>query len=137
MTLPSFKDYLIAEGAVDDVLNMGSKYFYHWKDKWILASKHGIERIFERSSLSKEQLKKLFKNAIERLKTIKVNLEDTVLFYSKSLEQGFISAVDREGLRLITFLPRGKQIAKDGTEKVIVESIDGDKYEVDHIMEID
>jgi hypothetical protein len=89
--------------------------------------------------LQPEQLKKLFKGAIEKLKTMAAKVGDNILFYSRSLNQGFVSAVGPDGLRLITFLPRGKGHAKEGTKKVMTESVDGQiiEHEIHHVVEID
>lgn len=139
MKRQSFKEYL-SENILDDVLNLGSRYLYFWKNTWVLNTKHGAERIDQRSHLAPEQLKKLFKGAIEKLKTMSAKVGDNILFFSRSLNQGFVSNVGTDGLRLITFLPRGKSFAKDGTQKVVTESCeDGTiiEHEIHHTVEID
>jgi hypothetical protein len=125
----------IEEGILDDVLNLGSRFLYYWKKKWILNTKHGIERIIQRSRLSIQELKFLFKNAIEKFTKLKAKAGAEFLFYSKSLKQGFISVVERDGnLKLITFLPRGKSFPKPGTKKMVIEGVE---YENITYVELD
>lgn len=136
-----FKDFCIEEGVLDNVLNMGSKFLYFWHQKWIINTKHGLERIVQRMKLSVEQLKVLFRNAIESFEKMSRKAGDEILFYSKSLQQGFVSVVQPDGnLKLITFLPPGRSNPKPGTEKLVIESMCGDEeytFENIEIVEID
>lgn len=140
MPTKTFKEYL-EENILNDVLNLGSKFMYFWKNTWIINTKHGMERILQRSNLTTEQLKKLFKNAIEKAKEIGAKTGENILFFSRSLNQGFVSAVGSDGLRLITFLPPGKSFAKDDTKKVVTEGFDGElldeAVEISHFVELD
>ena len=77
----------IEEGILDDVLNLGSKFMYFWKKKWILNTKHGMERIIQRSKLKIDELKFLFKSAINKLTKLKAKAGDEFLFFSRSLQQ--------------------------------------------------
>lgn len=118
-----FEQYLIQEGILDNVLNLGSKFLYFWKNKWIINTKHGLERITQRNNLTVDQLKKLFREAIEKAIELGVHTGEEILFWSKSLKQGFVSAIDKSGnIDLITFLPRGKHQPKTGTEHIVLES---------------
>jgi hypothetical protein len=135
----TFKDYL-EENILNDVLNLGSKYLYFWKDTWVLNTKHGLERILQRSTLKPEQLKKLFKSAIEKAKSIGAKVGENILFFSRSLNQGFVSSIAKDGIHLITFLPPGKSFAKDDTKKVVTESMDDGsivEHQIHHFVEID
>lgn len=112
----------INEGVLDNVLSMGSKFLYFWKNKWIINTAHGLERIIQRNMLSVDDLKRLFKEAIEKALELGVHTGEEILFWSKSLKQGFVSAIDPQGnIKLITFLPKGKHTPKDGTEHIVVE----------------
>ena len=136
---PSFKEYL-EENVLNDVLNLTSKYLYFWKDTWILNTKHGLERILQRSTLKPDQLKKLFKTAIEKAKSIGAKVGENILFFSRSLNQGFVSSIGSDGIRLITFLPPGKSFAKDDTRKIVTESCDDGsvvEHQIDHYVELD
>lgn len=142
--MKSFKQKCIEEGVLDDVLNMGSKFLYFWKNLWVMNTKHGMERILQRSALGTTGLKQLFKSAIEKFKTMSANTGDAILFFSRSLNQGFVAGVGPQGnLRLITFLPKGKHYAKEGTLKVVMESADDpenvitEEYKIDHYVEMD
>ena len=141
--MKSFKEKCIEEGVLDDVLNMGSKFLYFWKNLWVMNTQHGAERIMQRSKLGSDGLKQLFKKAIEKFKKMPQAAGEAILFFSKSLNQGFVAAVGPQGnLRLITFLPPGKHFAKDGTLKVIMESDDElhqitEEIHYDHYMELD
>ena len=54
--------------------------------------------------------------------------DNFVLFYSKSYQQGYVTNVypDTKTIRIITVLPKGKNLAPAGTAKVLVESTDAD-----------
>jgi len=139
-TYSNFREEItMLEGVVDDVLNMGSKFLYRWKEKWIFNTHHGFDRIKERSKLTIDELKKLFRNAIEKVKDFRGNVGKNILFYSKSLNQGFVSAVEPTGLSLITFLPPGKSFAKSGTDKMVIEGVEelGEDFVIDIYEEID
>jgi len=133
----SFKEYLQNEGTIGDALNLSGRIAYKYAGKIIKMTAHGIERVLERSKITKDQLATLFQRAIDKANELKPKLESEVLFYSRELKQGFVSAIDREGLRIITFLPAGKSIAKPGTSKLVVEGYDGESYTVEQIIEID
>jgi len=142
--MKTFKDYLesvetppLDENILQDVLNLGSRFMYFWKNLWIINTKHGGERIGERNQLTKDQMKVLFKRALDKLANLKIALNKEILFFSRSLNQGFVSVVVPEGLKLITFLPKGKQFPKPGTDKMIIEAENGKQIEVDEIIEID
>ncbi len=112
----------INEGILDDVLNMGSKYLYFWKNTWIINTFHGFKRIVERNKLSSDDIKRLFQEAIEKTLQIGVEVGEEILFWSKSLKQGFVSAIDPQGnITLITFLPKGKHHPLSGTEHIVIE----------------
>ena len=116
-----FKAYL-NENVLDDVLNIGSKFLYLWKNKWIINTKHGLDRIIQRNSLSTDELKRLFREAIEKAIQLGVHTGEEILFWSRGLKQGFVSAIDSKGnIDLITFLPRGKHQPKIGTEHIVLE----------------
>lgn len=112
----------ISEGVLDDVLSFGSKFLYFWKNKWIINTAHGLERIIQRNKLTISELKLLFKEAIEKAIELGVHTGEEILFWSKSLKQGFVSTIDPQGnIKLITFLPKGKHQPKSGTEHIVVE----------------
>jgi hypothetical protein len=114
--------YILTEGIIDDVIDDTKKCMYHWKNTCIIKSVHGLDRIAERNKLTMEQLKVLFKKAIEKAIELGVHTGEEILFWSKSLQQAFVSAITPDGdIKLITFLPRGKHTAKPGTEHVVVE----------------
>lgn len=121
--MDKFKQYLVE--AQEGVLNLDSKVLFR-KDKIaIINTKHGIDRIGERNQLDIEQLKTLFDRIIDKAKKLGSDVKDTILFYSKSLKQGIVTAYDKinKAIRIITFLPRNKHFAKPGTDEVIVEGI--------------
>ncbi|NIU01485.1 MAG: hypothetical protein GWN01_11385 [Nitrosopumilaceae archaeon] len=108
----------VNEGVLDDVLNLGSRFLYFWKNKWIINTKHGLERILQRNKLTRKELKRLFREAIEKAIELGVHTGENILFWSKGLKQGFVSAVDPQGnIKLITFLPRGKHDPRKGQQK--------------------
>lgn len=112
----------VNEGVLDDVLDLSSRFLYFWKNKWIINTAHGLDRIIQRNKLSVVELKRLFKEAIEKAIKLGVHTGEEILFWSKGLKQGFVSAVDSQGnIKLITFLPRGKHQPKTGTEHIVLE----------------
>jgi len=139
--MKTFKEYLeqppLDENVLQDVLSLSSRFMYFWNNLWILNTKHGGERIGERNKLSADQIKVLFKRALDKLANLKLALNKEVLFFSRSLNQGFVSVVVPEGLKLITFLPKGKSFPKPGTDKLVVESETGEQYTIDEVIEID
>ena len=135
---PTFKEYL-DENILNDVLNLGSRFMYFWNGTWVLNTKHGLERILQRSQLKQEQLKTLFRHAIEKAKTLGAKVGENILFFSRSLNQGFVSSIGKDGIHLITFLPPGKSFAKDDTKKVVTEDFEGQliECEIHHYVEIE
>lgn len=113
--MKTFKEYI---ATLDDTLDLNSRFMYHWHDKWVFKTKHALDRIKERLKGDViDKLKTLFKNAIDKAVSV-----GEYLFYSKSLDQGFIGSVDNRGnITAITVLPPGKSFPKDGTDKIIVE----------------
>lgn len=83
---------------------------------------HFIDRIKERNLLSIEQLESLIKRIREKL--AELDPKGEFLFYSRELKQGVIAAWDafKHHIKFITFLPKGKEFPKPGTEKIYVES---------------
>jgi hypothetical protein len=133
--MKTFRQHLIDEGVLDDVLNLGSKFLYFWHGKWVMNTKHGLERILQRSKIGIDGLKKLFRTALEHFMKMQAEVGETMLFFSKSLNQGFIAAVGpKKNLQLVTFLPPGKSFPKPGTEKIVVES---EEIQIDHYVEMD
>jgi len=116
-----FNNYL-KESVLDDVLDLGSRFLYFWKNKWIINTAHGLDRIMQRNKLSMSELKRLFREAIEKAINLGVHTGEEILFWSRGLKQGFVSAIDKQGnIKLITFLPRGKHQPKTGTEHIVLE----------------
>jgi hypothetical protein len=114
-----------AEQIKDGVLDLKSRFLLHWKKHWIINTKHGLERIIERGELTAEQMKQLFQRALDKFANMKARVGEAFLFFSKSLNQGFVSAVNGHGdLTLITFLPRGRRNPKPGTDVALMESLE-------------
>lgn len=83
---------------------------------------HFLDRIKERNILTIEQLEALIKRI--RKKLADLDPKGEFLFYSHELKQGVVAAWDafKHKMKFITFLPKGKEFPKPGTEKVYVES---------------
>lgn len=89
---------------------------------FIQMSKHALERAIERRpDVNIMSWRTMYQNMVDAVQ--KKNLKGEVLFYSHKLRQGIVAAIDtaKNTIRLITKLPRGKAIAKAGTDKVFVE----------------
>lgn len=111
------------------------EYIYEYKGKFVIDTTHSKERMLERNTLSEQELKHLFDKSIIYLITSKYTHGD-ILFFSKSLNQGYIVSYVPDYYRqykfndnsphliIRTFLPRGKNFAKPGTKTVMVERYD-------------
>lgn len=90
---------------------------------WVVQlSKHAVERINQRrEDLSQQDWKTVYREIVNKVE--ENNLSGEILFYSKKFKQGLVVAVNavKNMIKVITTLPKGKQFAKPGTEKVIVE----------------
>lgn len=85
---------------------------------------HFLERLKVRSQLTKDEINDFLSKITKRLSQI--GTQGEFLFYSNKLKQGVIAAWDafKSTMKLITFLPRGREFPKPGTEKVIVEQVE-------------
>ena len=66
--------------------------------------------------------------------------DNFVLFYSKSYQQGYVTNVypDTKTIRIITVLPKGKNLAPAGTAKVLVENYEAtEEVELQELTEAD
>jgi hypothetical protein len=107
----------------EDSLKPNGKVLYVAHGRKVFNTVHGMDRLKERQTMNYKAMRILFRRAIEKLQSIKVRAEQELLFFSKSLNQGFVAAVDALGnLRLITFLPPGRHNAMPGTELELMES---------------
>lgn len=97
--------------------------------KWtVKPTIHGAAQAYDRvGDITTQQWADMHKRmvaALEKVTDIPTKRETEVIFYSKSLNQAYVVAHDPEKseLRIMTVLPRGKQIAKPGTKKIMMES---------------
>jgi hypothetical protein len=108
----------------EDALNLNSNVLYVWGKKKVITTTHGISRLIQRRSSNYKALKELFKRALMKLDQIATRVNEEILFFSSSLNQGFVAAVTNDqNLRLITFLPHGHNFAKSGTSVQFVENL--------------
>ncbi len=121
MKIKSFKQFRLDEMSV----NVGELEYDF--------SPHFFDRIRERGQFTPDEIELFLKKIASKVKDIPGKKE--FLFFSKRMKQGLIAAWDsvKKKLKLITFLPRGKDFAKPGTEKVVIES----KYKEYQIIFID
>lgn len=87
-------------------------------------TKHFEDRMKERGSdFNMDNLKSM----IGKIKTKLTELpaKGEFLFFSRKYKQGVIGIWDawKAKLNLITFLPKGKDYPKEGTDKIVVEDI--------------
>lgn len=112
----------------EGILDLNSVHIYQEGGYVVNNSKHGTERVWQRNKLSPDELKKLFSEAIGKLKNGAVRVGEIIMFWSKSLKQAFVSKItDPRHIKIITFLPRNKHfISPDSpeTQEVVVEGID-------------
>jgi len=117
---------------VIESLDLGNEYLYSFKGKWIIDTKHSVQRKVERNELEEREIELLFKRSIKEL--IKrgrsyTEKDGLYLFYSKSLDQAMIIDYreDKKGkskgrhLIMISYLPKGRSKPRPGTEKIVVE----------------
>lgn len=100
----------------------------HTQNGWeILITNHAELRNAQRTNgISDEQWTKFGDSVITRCERSADIRNGEYLFVSKSLNQAVVFNVDKKvkQLRYITILPRGKQIPKQGTSKIMVESVE-------------
>jgi len=111
MKLKSFKQFRLEEMSV--TVN----------DLEMDFSPHFFDRIRERGQFTTDEIEIFLRKISEKVKNYDGKHE--FLFFSRKMKQGLVAAWDslRKKLKIITFLPRGKDFAKTGTEKVFVESL--------------
>lgn len=90
----------------------------------IHAAAQSYIRVPEITSQQWVDMHKRMVNTIGKVTDIPNDYETEIIFYSKSLNQAYVVAHDPEKseLRIMTVLPRGKQFAKPGTKKIMMES---------------
>jgi hypothetical protein len=131
-------DPVVSEPAWKQLGGKNNEYIYNYKGKWIIDTKHAADRFLQRSTIEISDLEFLFKKAIEWV--LKKGQEREYLFFSRSRRQGIVVDYRKDGrgkikgnnLVVITFLPRGKNNPKEGTEPVMLESYDG--HDPDDLM---
>ncbi len=97
----------LTETEREDVVDIGSRSIFKHAGVTLTDTYHGVQRIQQRNELTMEQLKKLFTSAIDKFKRLKTYVGEKIVFYSKSLKQAFIAAVDgKKDMTLVTFYPR-------------------------------
>ncbi len=107
--------------VADGTFNPSSTFLFRWHGRWLIDTNHGFERIKERSKIGLEGLKKLFQRAMDWVDR-NARKAGEYLFFSKSLNQGFVAKIAGKNVKLITFLPFGKHNPKPGTKVEIVEN---------------
>ena len=118
------------------ILESNEEYVLYYKDKWIIDTKHYIQRKLQRkeTDLSKKEIETIFRRIIDYYWDFpeQFKYKNQYLFYSIQYRQAFIvdfredtkHKVRGNNFILITFLPRNKHnVRDDGTEKKFIESI--------------
>lgn len=97
--------------------------------KWLVKpTLHGAAQAADRvGNITKQQWADMHQRMVDTLAKvtdIPTKKETEIIFYSKSLKQGYVVAHDPQHgeLRIMTVLPSGNQIAKPGTKKIMMES---------------
>lgn len=94
----------------------------------VVASHHAAARVVQRHPESKpDDWHQFSKNVVSYLKTKGTTPSKEVLIKSKSLGHSVIANVqyngDKKQIRYVTVLPKGKNSAQIGTQKIMVESV--------------
>lgn len=87
------------------------------------------QQYIRRPDMSQDDWKRMHRNVIHGAPKGMKNGE--YLFFSKSFDQGYVVVYNNRKVRIVTVLPKSKGHAKDGTTKVIVESIGLEIIEVE------
>jgi hypothetical protein len=91
----------------DDTVDLRGQTIFKHAGVTLADTHHAVQRIQQRNELTMEELKRLFAEALDKFKKIKTYVGEKLVFYSKSLKQSFIAAVEgKNDLTLITFYPR-------------------------------
>ncbi len=142
-------NYLGSSGKI----KTGTPYIYQYRNKYIIDTKHSIDRKYERAKegkfvLNEQELIFMFEKIIDFVIKNEHKWRDSyqtdILFFSKSLNQGIVITYredkyardDEKHVVILTYLPKGRSNPKPGTKKVITESKDLiDAYNVIKITE--
>lgn len=109
------------------IANMATLYkklkFRDWTiDPTIHAAAQSYDR---RPGFSLDDWKGLHLKMMDYILAMKPEVSGDYIFYSKSMEQAYVAAVDfrRKYIRIVTVLPKGRKNPQPGTKQVIVEGI--------------
>lgn len=97
--------------------------------KWLIKPTiHGSAQAYDRvpniTAAQWTQMHKRMVDALAKITDIPTKRETEIVVYSKSLNQAYVVAHDPQNgeLRIMTVFPNGRQIAKPGSKKVMIES---------------
>lgn len=130
-------DYLGSSSGI----KTGTPYIYKHRGKFIIDTKHSIDRKYERAKegtfqLNEKELififEKIIEYCIKNENKWKNEYQTDMLFFSKSLNQGVVityredkyAKSNEKHVVILTYLPKGKSNPKPGTQKIITESKD-------------
>lgn len=101
-----------------------------WK---IVSSVHAAAQAFDRRPEFKfDDWKKLHGRVAKKLESFTRWTGNEFVFFSRSLDQGYVAAVDKDSksVKIITVLPKGKNQPKAGTAKILLEFFGVQELEV-------
>jgi hypothetical protein len=111
------------------------KYIFKYKGRWVITTNHAALRIVQRGQISLKGMEFFFRSMIKKYLSMGpkyTNLNNPeFLFFSKSLNQGMIIAYRKDKMKIdnqkhfviVTIFPRGKKLAKPGTESILLETL--------------
>lgn len=91
------------------------------------VSVHAAAQAYDRRpDLEFDDWKKLHRNAVTGLMKDKSAKTGDYIFFSKSLDQGYVAHVDvkRKAFKIITVLPKGRKNPMPGTSVLMVEGVE-------------
>lgn len=119
----------------EDVLDIEKRVMLKHKGVVLVDTRHGHERIKERNTLDREQMKEMFTSAIEKFIKMKKHVGEHISFWSRKQKQAFIAAVDsRDTLSLVTYYPRHNKPSRDAhpfQKEVVLEGKEITFVEID------
>lgn len=116
-----------------------SSIFKSWSspDGWrFQSSVHAAAQAFDRRPDFKfDDWKTLHSRVAKKLSTFTRWTGNEFVFFSRSLDQGYVAAVDKDSkvVRIITVLPKGKNQPKTGTAKILLEFFGVQELEIVHL----
>ena len=102
-------------------------FVFKYQSWTIQPSIHSAAQAYDRRpGFEEDDWKSLHRKVVKHLNQERMKKNGDYLFYSKSMQQGYVCMVSYSNkmIKLITVIPKGRSRPKDRTTKVVVENKD-------------